>query len=39
MLLLGYSERLLRCRYAVAKVLGVVAKVLPCGCQGTRSGC
>ncbi len=30
--LLGYPGWLLRCCYAVAKVLGVVAKVLLCGC-------
>ncbi len=32
MRLLRYSERLLGCCYAVARVLGVVAKVLLCGC-------
>ncbi len=30
---------LLRCCYAVAKVPGVVARVLLCGCYGTRGGC
>ncbi len=35
MLLLGYSERLLRCCYAVARVLRVVARVL----LGYASGC
>ncbi len=30
--LLGYPGWLLRCCYAVAKVLGVVAKLLLCGC-------
>ncbi len=32
MRLLGYSGWLLRCCYAVVRVLGVVAKVLLCGC-------
>ncbi len=30
--LLGYPGWLLRCCYAVAKVPGVVARVLLCGC-------
>ncbi len=30
--LLGYPGWLLRCCYAVARVLGVVARVLLCGC-------
>ncbi len=33
MRLLGYPEWLLRCCYAVSRVLGMVAKV------GTRGGC
>ncbi len=37
--LLGYPGWLLRCCYAVAKVPGVVARVLLCGCYGTRGGC
>ncbi len=32
MRLLGYSEWLLGCCYAVARVPGVVARVLLCGC-------
>ncbi len=32
MQLLGYSGWLLGCCYAVAKVTGVVARVLLCGC-------
>ncbi len=32
MQLLGYPGWLLRCCYAVARVPGVVAKVLLCGC-------
>ncbi len=32
MRLLGYPGWLLRCCYAVARVPGVVAKVLLCGC-------
>ncbi len=30
---------LLGCCYAVARVLMVVARVLLCGCYGTRGGC
>ncbi len=37
MQLLGYPEWLQGC-YAVAMVLGVVAKVLLGGCYGTRGG-
>ncbi len=37
-MLLGYPGWLLRCCYAVAKVPGVVARVLLCGCYGTRGG-
>ncbi len=32
---LGYLGQLLGCCYAVARVLGVVAKELLCGCSGT----
>ncbi len=38
MRLLGYLGWLLRCYYAVAMVLLVVAKVLLCGCYGTLGG-
>ncbi len=37
--LVGYPGWLLRCCYAVARVPGVVAKVLLCGCYGTWGGC
>ncbi len=37
--MLGYPGWLLRCCYAVAKVPRVVARVLLCGCYGTRGGC
>ncbi len=39
MRLLRYLGWLLGYCYAVAMVLGVVAKVLLCGCYGTQGGC
>ncbi len=39
MRLLGCQGWLLGCCYAVAKVPGVVARVLLCGCLGARGGC
>ncbi len=38
MQLLSYPGWLLRCCYAVARVLGVVARVLLFCCLGTRGG-
>ncbi len=34
--LLGYPGRMLGCCYAVARIPGVVARVLLCGCYCTR---
>ncbi len=39
MRLLGNLVWLLGCCYAVAREPGVVARVLLCGCYGTRGGC
>ncbi len=38
MWLLRYPGWLISCCYAVARVAGVVAKVLLCGCYGIRGG-
>ncbi len=39
MRLLGYPGWLLGCCYVVAKVFWLVARMLICGCYGSRGGC